>query len=225
MNKNNIDEKKKSVTHSTKKETATLKSRIAELDKKLETASGKKLEPYKFSGIVYLLIDCSLSMKEGNKMSQAKNGAAGFADEAIRRGYSIGLIKFAGYATHILEPQNELARLKDSIERIGFDGGTNITDAIKMATDRLKDERREKVMCIVTDGNPYPPDCKENALDAAYEARSKGIDIMTIGTDDADKDFLRLIASRSDFVVSVKRTQLAEGIASAAKLLHQGTKQ
>lgn len=43
-NKNTIDEKKKSVTHSTKEKIATLKSRIAELDKKLETVSGKKIE-------------------------------------------------------------------------------------------------------------------------------------------------------------------------------------
>jgi Mg-chelatase subunit ChlD len=216
MSKNNINEKKKSVTHSTKKEIATLKSRIAALDKKLETVSGKKLEPYKFTGIVHLLIDCSGSMAESNKMDQAKRGAIGFATEAIERGYHVGLISFASYAELLLKPQSNLIEFNKIIERMTANGSTNMTDAIGMATNELKSSIETKLICIVTDGMP---DDKKSTLEAVNEAKTNGVDIMAIGTDDADKEFLERIVTQKELSFKVSREKFEESIISMAKML------
>ncbi|MBA4349318.1 MAG: hypothetical protein C0415_04945 [Thermodesulfovibrio sp.] len=216
MNRNNIDDKKKSVSHLTKTGITTLKSRIAELDKKLEIVSSKKIEPYKFSGVVYLVIDCSTSMAEDDKMNQAKKGASGFADEVIRKGYSVGLIKFASHAEQLLEPQNKLIEFNEIIERITANGSTNMTDAIRMATNELKGSIGTKLMCIVTDGMP---DDKTSALEAINEAKTKGVGIMAIGTDDADKEFLERIATQKELSFKVSREKFEKSIISMAKML------
>lgn len=213
---NKIDKKKKSIIHTPKSELTTLKSRIAELDKKIETVSGKKLEPYKFIGIVYLLIDCSGSMAEGNKMEQAKRGAIGFAAEALRKGYHVGLIRFASYAEQLLKPQSNIIEFNEIIERMMANGSTNMTDGISMATNDLKSGIGAKLMCIITDGMP---DDKTSTLEAIEKAKINGIDIMAIGTDDADKMFLERIVTQKELSFKVSREKFEESIIYMAKML------
>jgi len=89
-------------------------------------------------------------------LDQAQSGAAAFAVDALVKGYSIGLIRFADKATLSRGP---------------------------------------------------------------IRAKERGIEIIAIGTDDADKDFLSRLASRSDLMVKVSRELLGQSIASAAKML------
>lgn len=46
-----------------------------------------------------------------------------------------------------------------------------------------------------------------------------GIDIISIGTDDADREFLERLATRSDLSVIVPSDTLGQGIASSARML------
>jgi hypothetical protein len=63
------------------------------------------------------------------------------------------------------------------------------------------------------------PDSRDAALDAANRAKRANIDIMTIGTDDADRSFLEEIATRKELAAKVARAQLEQGIVSMARLL------
>ncbi len=192
-----------------------------ELIKEVEGLWGIKVQEVKPTATVYLVIDCSGSMADGNKMEQARNGAIDYAKLALRKGYSIGLIKFSNSAVHLLEPQN---RIENFIARVGeftANGSTNMADAISLATDNLIKRKGEKVMCIVTDGMP---DDEKAALACANEAKRKGIDIMTIGTDDADREFLEKLATCKELAHKVIREQLGHGIASMAKMLPDKTK-
>ncbi|WP_420207782.1 vWA domain-containing protein [Candidatus Electronema sp. JC] len=185
--------------------------------KKLEAASGKPIVPAKpfFGGIVYLVIDCSGSM-DGDKLHQAKRGASGFAVESQRKGYSLGLIQFSSYAEHISEPQKEIARINAALEKMQTDGSTNMAVALSLATDKFADRSGEKIICLVTDGMP---DDRNAALAAANRAKQAGIDIMTIGTDDADREFLEQLATRKELAAKVVRERLEQGIVSMARLL------
>ena len=49
--------------------------------------------------------------------------------------------------------------------------------------------------------------------------KDREIDIITIGTEDADRIFLKELASRSDLSVMVSSDDLGSGIASTAKML------
>ena len=53
----------------------------------------------------------------------------------------------------------------------------------------------------------------------ARQTKDNEIDIITIGTNDADEDFLKKLASRTDLSVMVAKTQLEQGINSTVKML------
>ncbi len=166
-------------------------------------------------GYVYLVIDCSGSM-DGEKLGSVKKGAASFALDAKIKSYFVGLIKFNSDAIHLVEPQSNLSKIYDQLESMNTDGSTNMTDAISMATEKLKIKDGARIMIIATDGMP---DNKESAIEAAQLAKKKGIEIIAIGTDDANSDFLKEIASADSMGIKVSNHQLGQALASTAKAL------
>lgn len=207
---------KKDTINSTNRDSALVRYQQKPWVKKLAEASGKPVMIRRSAKNVYLLVDCSGSMADGNKLEQAKNGAIGFAKEALRKEYSVGLIQFASHAEHLLELQSELTCLTTKVESMSARGSTNMAAAIQIARDSLADKAGEKVICLVTDGMP---DDKKAALEAANELRTQGVEIMAIGTDDADKEFLEELATRKELSLMVLRDQLERGIISMAKML------
>lgn len=165
---------------------------------------------------VYLLLDCSGSMADGDKLGQAKRGANGFAKSAIDKGYAVGLISFESEAKHILSPVTELAVLATKINGQNVGGSTNLANAILISSEYLRSRVGGKAICIVTDGMP---DDEKQALYAATVAKNAGIEILTIGTDDADKRFLEKLATRSELAAKVERASLEAGITEMVKLL------
>ncbi len=167
---------------------------------------------------VYLVIDCSSSMA-GEKIAQAKEGALSFAQEALTRRYAIGLISFSSVATHICEPRKEVSQVQRHLPGLEPGGSTNMARAIELATVKLKGRPGPIAMVLITDGMP---DHEGAALGAARDAKKLGIDIITVGTDDADRSFLQKLASRDDLVVVVTPEALGKGITSTADMLPGG---
>ena len=170
------------------------------------------------SGCAYLVIDCSWSM-EGAELAEAKRGTVDFARDALSKGYSVGLIRFASSASHVCEPQRDVESLRRHLEEMEAGGTTDMAEGIRLAASRLRNSARPRVAVVATDGMP---DSREDTLAAAHEAKEAGVDIITIGTELADREFLRKIASRADLAVSVAKGQLGRGIASSAKMLPEG---
>jgi len=170
------------------------------------------------SGTVYLAVDCSGSM-EGDKLAQAKRGAVEFAKEAQKKGYWTGLITFDTSATHLCSPQRDIAVLQKTIESVVASGTTNMTHVIELAVEELHSKKGKRVLVIVTDG---APDSARTALKAAQQAKKEGIDIITVGTEDADYAFLKRLASRNELATVVASKQLKEGIVATAKMLPRG---
>ncbi len=169
-------------------------------------------EPQAF---VYLVIDCSRSMA-GYKLAEAKKGAVAFADDAFKNAYRIGLISFDTTATHISEPVRDAASLAAAVGRLRIGGSTNMAEALKMAHRRLKTLKGTRVIVIATDGQPDNP---RDALKAGKAAKDDGIDIITIGTDDADQRFLERLATRKELSSKVAAEMFATAITSASNLL------
>jgi Mg-chelatase subunit ChlD len=168
-------------------------------------------------GFVYLVVDCSVSM-DGEKLNQAKKGAFNFAKDALAKEYYTGLVRFESVAAHLCEPMRDIETLHRYLQKMEVGGSTNMAEAIRLTTEKLKDKAGFRVMVIVTDGMP---DNSQLALEEAQEAKNNRIDIITIGTDDADEEFLKKLASRTDLNVMVASNQLERGIASAVKMLPQ----
>jgi Mg-chelatase subunit ChlD len=167
---------------------------------------------------VYLVVDCSNSMT-GDKIAQAKKGALDFAGQALAKKYAVGMISFANGATHICEPGEELSQVQANLHRLEADGSTDMAAGISLATVKLKGKRGPLALVVITDG---VPDDRQAALAEAEIAKKAGIDVITVGTDDADRSFLQKLASRKDLVVVVRNEILGQGIATAAGMLPGG---
>jgi Mg-chelatase subunit ChlD len=164
---------------------------------------------------VYLLIDCSGSMA-GNKLEQAKKGSLDFSKDAFLKEYLVGLIGFDTEAKHICEPTSDISLIRSRLEHMISTGTTNMADAIIMAHHHLKNYIATRVIVIATDGQPNNV---EHTLAAGNRAKSDKIDIITIGTDDADQGFLKKLASQTHLGNKVSIDVFSQSISSTVKLL------
>jgi Ca-activated chloride channel homolog len=166
-------------------------------------------------GWTFVLLDCSGSMK-GPKLDQAKKGMVDFARDAFKKQYQVGFIKFSTRAELLCDPTNDIAILQNKIKDIRADGSTNMTEAIKIAYSKLVELDSTKVIVIATDGMP---DHVRHSLEEADKAKAAGIDIIAIGTDDADQKFLQKLASKTELSSKVSPDMLAQAITAASSLL------
>lgn len=184
---------------------------------------GKPVSSEALTGYVYLLVDCSASM-EGGKLKQAKKGALNFAKDALRKGYFTGLIRFDSSAKLVCEPFKDITNLEKKLADLQTGSTTHMAKAINLADDLLKEMSGTRVMVIVTDGMPNAPGDPIASLNAGKNAKRNGIEIIAIGTDDADKEFLKRLASRTELGIKVSSKQLEKTISSSAKMLPSGDK-
>ena len=173
--------------------------------------------PVNSYSVVYLLIDCSSSMSSGAKLQQVKDGAKSFVLEAQKKGYSVGLIKFSSIVECLFDPhQNHgTTNLDSCINNIVVSGSTDMTGAIEIAIEKLN-YAGSRAILIATDGQP---NSLENTLRAAEKAKNLGIEILVIGTDDADINFLRKLATSTKLANKVPTTQFKNAITSMADKL------
>lgn len=175
------------------------------------------------TGYVYLLVDRSASM-EGDKLDQAKKGALKFAKDALGKGYFTGLIQFDSSANLVCEPYKDVSVLEKALMKLRVGDTTHMAKAINLAYSLLKDMPGYRVMVIVTDGMPNGPGDPESSLKAGETAKRNKIDIIAIGTDDADREFLKRLASRSELGVKVPSKNLEKTITDSARLLPSANK-
>jgi Mg-chelatase subunit ChlD len=164
--------------------------------------------------VVLILLDTSGSMA-GEKLQQAKSGAVGFAHSASMKGYATALAVFADRAAMVCDPIGDGAMLARKIARIdvGIVGGSTDLAAGLVLAGKLE---ALAAVVVVTDGASND---NKAALDSAAGLKSRGIDIICVGTDDADKEFLALLATRSELSTHVSARYLSSAISDASRLL------
>ena len=163
---------------------------------------------------VLLLLDTSGSMA-GNKIEQAKQGAIDFARSANLRGCATALAVFGNKAAMVCDPTVDSTTFARKVDRldVGIVGQTtNLTAGLHLAGKFQK----LNAVVVVTDGQADSPD---TALTAAAALKKRGIDILCIGTDDADRSFLAKLATRSDLAIHVEANNLRSSIGQASDLL------
>jgi Mg-chelatase subunit ChlD len=184
---------------------------------------GKPVAGSAMTGYVYLLVDRSASM-EGDKLRQAKKGALNFAKEALNKGYFTGLIQFDSSARLLCEPYRDMSVIDRAVSKMDVGDTTHMSKAINLASNLLKGMPGMRVMVIVTDGMPNGEGDPVSSLKAGQVAKDSGIDIIAIGTDDADQKFLKRLASRSELGVKVESKNLEKTITDSARILPAGDK-
>ena len=76
-----------------------------------------------------------------------------------------------------------------------------------------------RFVVVLTDGYP---DAGDTAIEEAGKAKDAGIEIVAIGTGDADQDYLRLIASTDEGSIFAGRGELVSTFGHIAKILAEG---
>jgi hypothetical protein len=141
---------------------------------------------------IMLIVDRSGSM--GTAMPELKRAAAffvdivdsatdGVQDGVIAAGTRVGLVSFADTA-QLEQPLTIDARaLKDSIDVLYAQGGTNPRPAFELAQTELLDSLpgNTKLIIMFTDGVPDPSSNTIPATLAAQAARGEGVEIYVIG--------------------------------------------
>lgn len=166
--------------------------------------------------LAVLAVDCSGSMGERDKMQQAKDGAREFAQQANTTGYNIGLIGFDSSARVIVALTSNLSILYSSLEKLTAGGSTNLTEAIHLSMGVLRSRTALRYIIIVTDGMPDNP---ITAFQAAKMAHNEGIQIIAIGTDDADHSFLRKLTTSDELAMPTHASKLGSALGQVAALL------
>jgi Mg-chelatase subunit ChlD len=164
-------------------------------------------------GGALLLVDGSSSMSD--KLDQAKNGAKEFAKKVLVGGSSVGVVLFRSVAELLVETTIDFGKICDAVNQIEASGSTDMAAGIKLA-DLILGNHNPRTIVIVTDGRPNN---REEALFAADEARLRDIDIICIGVDGADMEFLNLVATVSDMAMHVHSANLQKTIEASADLL------
>lgn len=159
---------------------------------------------------VFVLVDASGSMAN-NKFEDATKGALNFGLECISKRYQVGVVVFSDKAA-ASSPTGDPGSYRAKIRKLECtSGGTYLASALGHTLDY-----RPAYVLVVTDGVVAD---SAQSLAVAEGLKSAGTEILTIGTDDADRDFLRQLASRPDLAVKVATAELAQTICDASKLL------
>ena len=146
---------------------------------------GKKLEEYTRRGVdIMVALDVSTSMLaediKPNRLEKAKHEVGKLVD--LLEGDRIGLIAFAGIA-HVQCPLTlDYSAAKLFLNILDTDiipqPGTAMGDAIKRAIPAFNsEERKHKVLILITDGEDHESD----PLEIAKEAEKEGIIIYAVG--------------------------------------------
>jgi Ca-activated chloride channel family protein len=178
---------------------------------------------------ICLLIDASGSMtNEGiDKLREVKRAAAGFVER--RRG-SLDLIAVVGFGSQphrlagLITDQGELKR---AIQQV-YDGGSTAMDAALNAAvstlDNLPPEwhgvQLQRSVLLFTDGKPDNP---STTLAAARGCRERNIQLVAIGTGDADAGYLGELSGNAKLVFHCETGGFDEAFQAAEKVIGGGS--
>jgi len=165
------------------------------------------------SATAILVIDRSGSMA-GQKTAFASAGAWDFSQSALKKGYRIATINFATGASVTCSPSTKGDEVRRGCFADSVTGSTEMHEGLELALS-LKPRTGDTVV-VVTDGAVDNP---ATTLGLGAKLKAAGVEILAIGTDDADSKFLSQLASRPDLGIMVVSKNLRQGITDASRLL------
>jgi molecular chaperone DnaK len=164
---------------------------------------------------IFLVIDVSGSMS-GAPLEEAKQAAKEFVKKSDLAHTSIGLIEFGSHAKMISAPTQNAKDINRAIEQLNIHGSTNMTDGLKTAHAELKHGEEPRFIVLLTDG--YPDD-SSSAMQTARQICADGIELITIGTGGADKDYLKNLACSDENSIFAQAGTVVSTFSSIAQVL------
>lgn len=167
---------------------------------------------------VYLLIDVSASMT-GEPLVQAQRAAREFVDRCDFARFLVGLISFSQQVILQAEATDNARKVLAAINRLEPESTTNLSDALAMARELLTRSERSCYVVLLTDGFPDAP---EDAVEQAERVRAEGIEIVAIGTGEADREYLKRLASTEAGTIFARQSELVQAFGHIARVIASG---
>ena len=167
---------------------------------------------------IFLLIDVSSSMA-GEPLVEAQAAARAFLERCDFTHTEVGLVSFSDQVELQSEATDNARRVLAALNRLNADGTTDLTDAIALARSHLLEVDRIRYIVILTDGYPDAP---ESAVEQAEAARRDGVEIVAIGTGDADLEYLRRLSSTEQGSIFARRGELVQAFGHIARVIAEG---
>lgn len=176
---------------------------------------------------IALIIDASGSMDERGKLEEVKRAAADFVARQNLNLTQIAVVGFGNYA-HLESPlSREASQLQGAIERIRDGGGTMMAEGLEagLATLAQTDTRLRSIL-LFTDGVPGSNQMPEavarrRALAIADQIRGQGIQLVAVGTEDADIGFLARLTGSRGLVFSTRSGRFDQAFRQAENAIKQ----
>ncbi len=150
---------------------------------------------------IVLATDGSGSMS-GRKIEDAKKATINFAHDVDLNRNELALVLYGhgwGGVKVVSEFCRDLKRIQNSVKGFYADDGTPFLKAMRVSYDNLlKSARGKPILVIITDGLPTDAS-PEEILKYGAQLKRNGVRIITVAIGrDADRDFLRKLASKPE---------------------------
>jgi len=177
---------------------------------------------------VVLSIDASLSMRNNNKIQDAKRAASTFVEQVDFTNSKVGVTSFSDVGYIDAEVTDERGRALSAINGLELRLGTDIQGGLEKSRDILRQARlRERppglpepieVVIILSDGRPAP--ASRDGRGVARSLKSDGVVLMSICVgSDCDVNLMRSLASEPRLFFNVRDS--SKLVAAYDRIAHQ----
>ena len=165
---------------------------------------------------VVLLMDTSSSMW-GGKLLEVQAAATGFVDRQNLTVNNLAIVEFADNSQVLTNFDADKTELKQAIANLTPSGGTNLSQGLKTVASLLQNSNTPNIL-LFTDGQPNNPRASESI---ARQIRDTGINLVTVGTGDANSNYLTSLTGNPDLVFFANSGEIDQAFRAAEKAISQ----
>ncbi|MDY7008306.1 MAG: vWA domain-containing protein [Cyanobacteriota bacterium] len=165
---------------------------------------------------VVLLIDTSSSMGRG-KLPEVQAAATGFVERQDLNVKKLAIVEFSSNSQVLTNFDADETELKQAIANLRPSGNTNLTQGLNTVASLLQNRNAPNIL-LFTDGQPNNPQSSESM---ARQIRATGINLVAVGTGDADSNYLTSLTGNPKLVFFANSGGIDQAFRSAEKAIQQ----
>jgi len=164
---------------------------------------------------ICLVIDSSGSMK-GSKLAEVQVAARNFVERQDVTRNRVGVVQFSSDAKLAVAITSDRGHVESAIDQMHSGGSTAMNLGLEVAEEALSTASSPRHILLFTDGKAT---WQSLALSAARRIRHRGIQIVAIGTGDADCGFLTQVTGNPSLVLWAAAGQFEDAFRAAERLI------
>lgn len=163
-----------------------------------------------------LLLDTSGSMS-GGRLREVKTAASDFVQRQTSQDNEFAVISFASSSRVETALTTNKNQIEQSINDLVEGGSTAMASGLDLATTELESTSLAKNILLFTDGIP---NSESNTLQVAQQVKADNINLIAVGTGDAEVNFLEEVTGDSDLVFYAGSNNFDQAFQDAADVIY-----